>query len=657
MILQSHTPPSGKKIPVSSWRVVIILSSVATMVLYAETMLVPAIPNLIKDFNITYSTSSWILTTYLITGAVMTPIAGKLSDIYGKKKILLIIMIFYTTGVSIAGFSTNIDFMLIARGFQGVGLSMFPIAFSIVRAQFPREKIAIGQGIITSMYGGGAVIGLSIGGTIIQHYSWHATFFTIIPIAIVLLFLIRRFIPADKEEVEQTRILLQQEQKVQQQQRQQETEPEEGRSNSEFIKGKTRITKSRKSANSNTHIDIKGAITLAVAITSLLLVLTYLETGSGGNNINNSIDSSSTILAASFVVLGIISLALFILIEKRSASPLLDFRLMLNKRILLANIIIVVVGYSMFTVFQTIPILVQNPQPVGFGGDPISAAKLQLPFALIILVFGAASGLIITRLGSMKTIIIGTVVGAIGFSALEIFHSTEFLLSLNLGIVAIGISLSSVGAQNVIILSIPRQNSGMSLGFTTFLRILGSAIAPAVAGMVMQQYQYTANMGGTTQSFPSSEAYDLIFLIASILSIVSLSLAVVLFKTKPPKCQNHLPEEEGEMDTTITDNIKKEIISWPGVTSNPYHFGGIEFRVNKRDMGHIHGEKLADLPFPIEIRKDLIASGKALPHIIYPESMWVSYIIRSKEDSPKIVDLFRLQYERLKRKPKIISPR
>jgi hypothetical protein len=84
---------------------------------------------------------------------------------------------------------------------------------------------------------------------------------------------------------------------------------------------------------------------------------------------------------------------------------------------------------------------------------------------------------------------------------------------------------------------------------------------------------------------------------------------------------------------------------------------GIEFRVNKRDMGHIHGDKLADLPFPIEIRKDLIASGKALPHIIYPESMWVSYFICSEEDIPKIVDLFRLQYERLKYKPSIASPR
>ena len=527
------------------------------MVLYAETMLVPAIPDLINDFNITYSTSSWILTTYLITGAVMTPIAGKLSDIYGKKKILLIVMLFYTTGVSIAGFSTNIDFMLLARGFQGVGLSMFPIAFSIVRAQFPREKIAIGQGIITSMYGGGAVIGLAIGGTIIQHYSWHATFFTIIPVAIALLFLIQRYIPADKEEVEQTKLLQQLEQKErQQQQDQQETKSEERRNNSESIKGKTTIAESRKSATSNKNIDIKGAITLAIAITSFLLVLTYLETGSGSSD-NNSTESSSTILTASFIVTGIISLALFILVEKRSASPLIDFGLMLNKRILLANILIVVVGYSMFTVFQTVPILVQNPQPVGFGGDPISAAKVQLPFALIILVFGAASGFIITRLGSMKTIIIGTVVGAIGFSALAIFHSTAFLLSLYLGIIAIGISLSSVGAQNVIILSIPRQNSGMSLGMTTFLRILGSSIAPAVAGMLMQQYQYTANIGGTTQSFPSSEAYNLIFLITSILSIISVSLAVVLSKSRPAKCQNHLPEEEGSMGTIITENIKK----------------------------------------------------------------------------------------------------
>jgi MFS family permease len=636
-------------IPASAWKVVAILSSIATMVMYAETMLVPAIPDLIKDFNITYSTSSWILTTYLITAAVMTPVAGKLSDIYGKKKILLIIMIFYTVGVSIAGFSTNIDFLLIARGFQGVGLSMFPIAFSIVRAQFPRQKMAIGQGIITSMYGGGAVIGLSIGGTIIQHYSWHFTFFTLIPIALGLVLIIWRFIHVDKEGVEPKR---KQQQQIQRQQ--QEAETTDKTDNSEYLEKKTTIAKNSKFATSNGSLDIRGAITLAVAITSFLLVITYLEIGTGANN--NSTGSSSTISIATFLIAGIISLTFFIFIEKRSASPLFDFGLLLNRRILLANLMIIIVGFSMFIVFQTIPILVENPQPVGFGGDPISAANVQLPFALVFLVFGPASGLIISKLGSMKPIIVGTVVSTIGFFGLVVFHSTEFLLSLNLAIISIGLSLSSVGAQNVIILSIPRQNSGASLGMTTFLRIVGSSVAPALSGMFMQGYQYAINIGGNLQFFPSSESYNLIFLTSAILSIISISLAVVLFRTTPPKCQNHLPEEKGDMGTVITENIKHEILSWTGVTSNQYQYGGVEFHVNKRDMGHIHGEKLADLPFPIKLRKEIIASGKALPHIIYPESMWVSYVIHSEEDIPKIIDLFRLQYERLKNKPTIIFP-
>ena len=635
-------------IPASAWKVVAILSSIATMVMYAETMLVPAIPDLIKDFNIPYSTSSWILTTYLITAAVMTPIAGKLSDIYGKKKILLIIMVFYTVGVSIAGFSTNIEFMLIARGFQGVGLSMFPIAFSIVRAQFPRQKMAIGQGIITSMYGGGAVIGLLIGGIIIQHYSWHSTFFTLIPIAIALLFVIWRFIHVE-EGVEQTR------KQEQEQEQQRETDPIERKNNSKSIKRDITISKSSKSVTSKTSVDVKGAITLAVAIASFLLVITYLEIGSSTSN--NSVGSSSTITITSFLAAGIISLVLFILVEKRSTSPLFDFSLMLNKRILLPTLMIIFVGFSMFIVFQTIPILVENPQPVGFGGDPISAANVQLPFALVFLIFGPASGLLVSKLGSMKPIILGTVVGCIGFISIVISHSTEFLLSLNLAIISIGLALTNVGAQNVIILSIPRQNSGASLGMTSFMRLVGSSIAPALSGMFMQGYQYTANIGGKPQSFPSFEAYNLIFLTAAIMSIISISLSVVLFKSTPPKCQNHLPEEKGIMGSVITENIKQEILSWPGVTSNPYQFGGIEFRVNKRDMGHIHGEKLADLPFPIEIRKEIISSGKALPHIIYPESMWVSYIILSEEDTPKIIDLFRLQYERLKNKHIIIPPR
>src|SRR6266508_6871489 len=123
------------KIKQSPWITLAILSSIGLITMHAETMLLPAIPDIIRDFHINYSTSSWILTAYLISGAVMTPIAGKLSDIYGRKKILLIIMVIYTVGVSMAGFAPNIYFMIFARAVQGIGMSMFPIAFSTIRDQ------------------------------------------------------------------------------------------------------------------------------------------------------------------------------------------------------------------------------------------------------------------------------------------------------------------------------------------------------------------------------------------------------------------------------------------------------------------------------------------------------------------------------------------
>ena len=198
--LYASSQTNNVKIPASAWKVLALLSCIATMVMYAETMLIPAIPDLIKDFHVSYSMSSWILTAYLVAGAVMTPIAGKLSDIYGRKKILLIIMVIYAVGVSLSAFATNIYFMIVARAIQGIGMSMFPIAFGIVRDVFPREKISIGQGVITSMFASGAVIGLAVGGIIIQNYGWRSTFFTIIPIAIALLLIIRRFINVDDGE-------------------------------------------------------------------------------------------------------------------------------------------------------------------------------------------------------------------------------------------------------------------------------------------------------------------------------------------------------------------------------------------------------------------------------------------------------------------------
>jgi MFS family permease len=532
-------------IPAYAWKTLVILSCIAAMVMYAETMLIPAIPDLIRDFHVSYGMSSWILSSYLISGAVMTPIAGKLSDVYGKKKMLLIIMIIYGVGVSAAGFSNSIIFMLVARAIQGIGLSMFPIAFSIVREQFPRQRIAIGQGIISSMFAAGSSIGLYVGGNIIQHFGWHATFFTIIPILISLLFTIWRFITIKKDN-EYYKIQQQSQQRERHQQEEEKVtkiEKEASGSSKKYL-----IGENSESIKSIAQVDVKGAATLAASIISFLLILTYssqtdnsindinlatMNINVNNNNINgaNHTTHNSAISLEQVLILlaiGVISFIAFIIIEKRAKYPLIDFRLLLSKAILPANLIIMIFGISMFTIFQTIPILTRTPTPIGFEGNAITAGNVQLPFALILLIFGSTSGFLISKFGSIKPILTGSIIMVVGFSVLSLLHSSEIAVSVNLAIVSAGMSLINVGAMNVVTLATPRQSIGISLGMNMLIRIIGSSIGPAIAGMYMQMYQSTISIHGLIQHLPSASSFDLIFITSTILSIGSLMLALIL---------------------------------------------------------------------------------------------------------------------------------
>lgn len=103
---------------------------------------------------------------------------------------------------------------------------------------------------------------------------------------------------------------------------------------------------------------------------------------------------------------------------------------------------------------------------------------------------------------------------------------------------------------------------------------------------------------------------------------------------------------------SIEQLIRRELLSWPGVSASPHRFGGVEFQVNNHEIGHLHGSQLADLPFPLKVRNELVATGQAQPHHILPDTGWVSYPIRSREDITKVIALFRLNYERLAAAPK-----
>ncbi len=104
----------------------------------------------------------------------------------------------------------------------------------------------------------------------------------------------------------------------------------------------------------------------------------------------------------------------------------------------------------------------------------------------------------------------------------------------------------------------------------------------------------------------------------------------------------------------IADMIKQTVLSWPGVTLQTHRFGGIEFRVNEREFGHLHGDDQADIPFSSRLRNELVASGKAAPHHLYPSSGWVTYYICRVEEVPLLIELLRMNYDRLaKRRLKV----
>jgi MFS family permease len=444
--------------------------------MYGETMLLPAIPDLVKNFEIAYNTSSWILTAYLITGAVMTPIAGRLSDVYGKKKVLTIIMAIYVIGTLLGGLSTNIIFMIFSRIIQGIGLAMFPVAFGIIREKFPEKKLAIGQGIFTAVFSGGAVVGLGLGATIVEHFGWRMIFLSITPFAIILLVIIIKYIHVIAEKLS--------------------------------------------SKIENSVMDIKGTLILIIMTSVFLIALTLLPNSTLDNRNNN------LIFTGLLFSLSIALFPIFIAIEKRSKSPLINLQLLKDTILLPTNILILTIGISIFIIYQSLPILIQSPIPVGFGGGPVEAASVQLPFMVLSLIISISSGFLVSKIGNIIPTIIGSIISAIGFFLIFIYHSTEFIIATELSIIAIGLSLIEIGAFNIVLVYSPLHLSGTSLGITMLLFLIGMSVGPTISGIYLQSFQ--SSIKGINGSFPSAFSYNLIFLTAVLISISSIILTVLV---------------------------------------------------------------------------------------------------------------------------------
>jgi MFS family permease len=456
-------------------------------------MLLPAIPEIMKDFKVPYAIAAWIFSGYMIVAAVMTPIAGKLSDIYGKKKVLLTLLAIYIAGTAVGGFANNISFLLVIRMVQGVGLAAVPAAFSLLRDTFPPAKLAVAVGVFGSAYSGGSVVGLLAGASIIHNIGWHSTFFFIAPMAAFVAVMITKFVKENKEE-EQEQLLL------------------HSMTNTHNENNHNKLLAS----SSPPRIDIKGAVALSANTAAFIMALTLVQTGGIAGNLKG--------IAAAFVV-SIISLSVFVIIERRTNSPLLDFRLLRDKTLLPSYLILVAIGITMFMAYPSIVQLVRSPVPLGFGGNAIDAASVQLPFMIMFLIIASIAPFIISRIGNKKPIIIGSLISLVGSIGLLGLHSTEFGISANLAVIAIGLSLAITATWNIVVSESPKEFIGISTAVAALLMFIGMATGPALAGVYMESH---STIKGIQGSYPNLGSYELVFLTSALLSGVALGFALVL---------------------------------------------------------------------------------------------------------------------------------
>jgi MFS family permease len=483
------------------WTLLIILSCIAVVIEYAETMLFPAIPEIIKDFKIDYSTSSWILSGYLITAAVMAPIAGKLSDVYGKKKILTIIMSIFTISIISAGFSTNASFLIVSRFVQGMGLSMFIISLSILQSEVPKEKYALANGILASLYFSGSSIGLIVGGSIIHFTNWNVTFFSLIPVLLILYLIMIKFLKVKDNK--------------------QDFENNNNNNNN---------LSSSFSSSKRKYFDIKGVLALALSITFILVDLSYLQIFESSGS---KFTLSSVAMFSTFFCISIVSVIAFIMYEKKALYPLIDLKFISNGKIFPILIIFFIMGFTMFMVYQTIPILVKEQKPIGFGGNTLTSSTVLLPFTIIFLVISPLVSKIIKKFGNTKPFIAASVVSFIGFLAIFVFHENEFQIGINLAIISIGLSLINTIAMNIILLLTPKHFGGVVVGIVQVFTFTGMAIGPVISALYMQIYQIRIINNLQVQSVPSIEAYAMIFLTAAIASFTFVIMTFIVKRSIP----------------------------------------------------------------------------------------------------------------------------
>ncbi|HWH11024.1 MAG TPA: MFS transporter [Solirubrobacteraceae bacterium] len=424
-----------------------------------SSLVVPALPTMQHDLHTTETGIAWLLTGYLLAASVGTSILGRLGDMYGKERLLLWTLGILAAGTILAAVSSSLIPIIIGRVIQGAGGGIFPLAFGIVRDEFPREKVAGAIGLLSAILGVGGGIGIVLAGVIIQHLSYHWLFW--IPLVLVLIAAAAtwRYVPESPVRVP----------------------------------GK---------------INWLAAGLMTIGISAVLLAISETTTWGWGG--------PKTIL---LLLAGGVFVVIWIAVETRSQDPLVDMTMMRIRGVWTTNLAAFLLGAGMYASFIVFPQFAQLPKRTGFGfGASVVVSGLYLlPATITMTILGVKAGAISARFGSRVALIAGTAFATASFAMLAAAHAHPWEFLVAAALLGIGIGLAFAALGNLIVQAVPSHQTGVASGVNTVMRTLGGALggqisATFIAGHVAHGLP---TVTGFTETFAMATGFLAVCLLAA----------------------------------------------------------------------------------------------------------------------------------------------
>ncbi|RSM74155.1 MFS transporter [Actinoplanes sp. ATCC 53533] len=395
-----------------------------------QSLVAPALSTIGRELDASTGDASWVITAYLLSASVLTPILGRLGDMVGKRRVLIAVLAILAAGTLLAALAPNLVVLIVARALQGAAGAILPLSIGIVRDELPKEKVGVTVGLLSAIFGVGAGVGIVAAGPIVEHLSWHWLFW--LPLVLVVIALLGTVFGMKESPV-----------------------------------------------RTPGRLDVLGASILSVSLVSLLLAISKGQAWGWGE--------AKTV---GLLGLGVAALIVFVLVELRVKEPLIDMRLMRVRGVWATDLVALILGFAMFGTFLLVPTLLQLPAATGYGfGKSVSQAGLfLLPTVLMMIVFGPLAGLLDRRFGPKVPMVLGAVSVVVAFALPALGHGAIWQVLASGVLTGAGIGLAFAAMSNAIIATVPAAQTGEATGVNTIARTIGSSIGTAVVAAVISSH-------------------------------------------------------------------------------------------------------------------------------------------------------------------------